>query len=516
MRLLKIGSSANCDIVLHSNKVSSLHAELTVLNNGDILLEDKNSLNGTFIMNKPIRPANPVTVKRGDAIRFADVELLWDQVPIPEDNSSYKGVYGIGTDFRNEIKVSGSTVSRFHATLKIDKRGKAFIQDHSMNGTTLNGNRIATGQNIPVKRSDSIVCGGVPIDLRQYMHSPVLSTVLKVAASVAAILAIVFGGYVLYNRVSKPSLGALEQATVWVYGSYYVDVILEDDPFVGLLPDWPSRWSFGQDGKNIRLRTSSNDVQPLEFQGTAFFISEFGELGTNRHIAAPWLYLSKQEENSIRQQLEMSLGGNRFLSELLVAAIEEGIFSEKYARALYDRFLKSPIKEITGHFNYLGVIPSGRTYSTISDFLACQVIAESGDEKKDVALLRLLSKETPKYIVDGGCFDITKAVTDESSFMMQEELLVIGYPRGETIAHSTSNATEFLATTSRAYISKRPDDNEFQIQAVGQPGQSGSPVINRKHNLVGVLCSGFGGTDVTFCCNIKHLVELYNKNKNRK
>ena len=68
MRLLKIGRDASCDIVLHSGKVSSLHAELTLLNNGDITIEDKNSSNGTFIMNQPIKPGNPVKVRRGDAI----------------------------------------------------------------------------------------------------------------------------------------------------------------------------------------------------------------------------------------------------------------------------------------------------------------------------------------------------------------------------------------------------------------------------------------------------------------
>ena len=145
MRLLKIGRDASCDIVLHSDKVSSLHAEITILNNGDILLEDKNSRNGTFLMNKPIKAGTGITVRRGDAIRFADVELMWNQIPMPENNSNYKALFGVGTNFRNEIQISGNTVSRFHATLKIGKDGKAYIQDHSKNGTTVNGRKIPTG-----------------------------------------------------------------------------------------------------------------------------------------------------------------------------------------------------------------------------------------------------------------------------------------------------------------------------------------------------------------------------------
>lgn len=144
MRLLKIGRDASCDLVLHSDKVSSLHAEMTVLNNGDILLEDKNSRNGTFLMNKPIKAGTTVSVRRGDAIRFGDVELMWSQIPMPENNSNYKALFGIGTNFRNEIQISGNTVSRFHATLKMVRMGKPNIQDHSKNGTTVNGTRAVT------------------------------------------------------------------------------------------------------------------------------------------------------------------------------------------------------------------------------------------------------------------------------------------------------------------------------------------------------------------------------------
>ena len=65
------------------------------------------------------------------------------------------------------------------------------------------------------------------------------------------------------------------------------------------------------------------------------------------------------------------------------------------------------------------------------------------------------------------------------------------------------------------FVRQSTDDNQIQIQAVGIGGQSGSPVIDKSHRLVGVLCSGFKGTEVTYCCNIKHLVELYNKHRVR-
>ena len=106
MRLLKIGRDVACDIVINSAKVSSLHAEITLMNSGDILLEDKGSRNGTFVQNQAIKPGSPVNIRRGDAIRFGDVELQWSQVPMPEDNSAYRAIYGIGTHFNNDIQIS--------------------------------------------------------------------------------------------------------------------------------------------------------------------------------------------------------------------------------------------------------------------------------------------------------------------------------------------------------------------------------------------------------------------------
>lgn len=54
MKLLKIGSSSSSNIVLNSEFVSSHHAEILLLDSGEIILEDKNSTNGTFVGGKKI------------------------------------------------------------------------------------------------------------------------------------------------------------------------------------------------------------------------------------------------------------------------------------------------------------------------------------------------------------------------------------------------------------------------------------------------------------------------------
>ena len=191
MRLLKIGRDASCVIVLHSDLVSALHAEIVLMDSGDIMLEDKGSRNGTYIMNQRIQPGKSVNVRRGDAIRFADVELQWSQVPMPEDNSAYKGIYGIGSNFNNYIQISGSTVSRYHATVKHGRDGKMYIVDHSKNGTTVDGMKISPNTPYRIKKKSAVVCGGVPADLsRLPWPSTAWKTILGIAA---AILVLIWG-----------------------------------------------------------------------------------------------------------------------------------------------------------------------------------------------------------------------------------------------------------------------------------------------------------------------------------
>ena len=524
MRLLKIGRDANCDIILHSDKASSLHAEITILNNGDILLEDKNSRNGTFVMNRPIKPGVQVNIKRGDAVRFGDVELIWDQVPMPDDLSQYKAVYGIGTSMKNDIMISGNTVSRYHATLKIDRKGNAFIQDHSKNGTTVNGAPVHNGQTVRVKRNDSVVCGGVPVNLAQFIHDNPWPKILAIAASIAVVLVCGWAvwKYVPWNPIVSPSTTqALENASACGYGGYYCDVTIKDDPFKGMYPEeiWPSVWRFGwipeRTGKGYRRKAVPlNEVpkaKPFEYTGTAFFISSNGEMGTNRHIAVPWEYEKEQFENDIRDYL-----ANQRTKLAPALSLYSGVTSELEWQARMNRLTASDIV-ISGSHTYLGVGLTGAKINSALDLQQAQVIAESGDPKKDVALIRLNSRKTPDYLIDmGAIYDIEQARTDERTLKPQDEVLtIIGYPMGETVSNESFDGKELRPTMHKTSLSKVPDDNQIQIQAVGIGGQSGSPVSDASHRLIGVLCSGFRGTEVTYCCNIKHLVELYNKHRVR-
>lgn len=527
MRLLKIGRDPKCDIVLNSPKASALHAEITILNNGDILLEDKNSTNGTYVMNQAIRPGTQVSVRRGDKITFGDVDLQWTQIPEAEDLSGYKAVYSIGTSMRNDVQISGNTASRYHATLKIDRKDNAYLQDHSKNGTTVNGQRIGNGQSVKVKRTDAIACGGVPVNIADKIPSSPWKTILKVAACIAVICGVAYAAWMFIpgrDTVTPSTTQAIENASACVYGGYIYEIDLQDDPFKNLLGGlgWPQKWYAGSDEYGrMTVQLSPDGLSPYTYSGTAFFISENGEMGTNRHIAAPWKYITPAEEESIRDQVakfkRYLLSDSGVLNIILNSAINTGQLSYSDAMSLLDRFLNSGIKEIGGRHEFFGVGLTGTKVNNIIDLQQAQVIAESGSDDRDVALIRLNSRKTPEYIVRmGGVYDLSKARTDERSLKpSDEEFTITGYPAGAAVGTALFQGTELRPTMHKASLSKMPDDDQMQIQAVGVGGQSGSPVMDKQHRLVGVLCSGFQGTEITFCCNIKHLVELYEKHRVR-
>ena len=165
MKLIVIGSGSGAHLKLNSQFVSGYHAELLLLDNGEILLTDKGSKNGTYLNDQRLQPNKDIPIKRGDVVRFADQTLDWRNVPaLPmPDISKIKEMRGIGTNFRNKHQLQGERVSRFHATLTKKNDKNWYIQDHSKNGTTVNGKAIPSNQDIKLKKGDKILCAGVPV-----------------------------------------------------------------------------------------------------------------------------------------------------------------------------------------------------------------------------------------------------------------------------------------------------------------------------------------------------------------
>lgn len=526
MRLLKIGRSSKCDITISSERVSSLHAEMTLLNNGDILLEDKGSTNGTFVQNRPIKPGKSVSVRRGDAIRFADVELQWAQVPM-ESNAGYKAVWGIGTDFHNDFQVAGATVSRFHATVKQSNDGKFYIFDHSTNGTTVDGVKIMPNTAHQIKKKSIINCGGVNVDLTQGNKidwpNELWKPILAIVAAVLLAGGIGFGIYQLVNKditpeyviqpngdtvflspngdtirigrkcvVTEPPVGIMtdekiyesnKTAIVFLQGIFHYKVTAGDLDLEKLgLPTsvLPTKDGYVFTGE---LTTEQIIKECSDYSGTGFFISEGGKdegkLITNLHIVKPWLFeggkaVLEMIESSYRRTFARKVQDRDFINHL------QGMSATDLSAYI------SQIK-VEGVLDKIIMVPYGKRYDP-ENYIGCVVLScGDSDPQKDVALLQSVRGEIPKgctYVDADNMMDIS-----EDALRVTKHVCTLGFPFG-TALQNIDDEKGLQVFFNGGNINKDADVYHLFINAVSFHGASGSPIFNDQGKLIGVLNAG--------------------------
>ncbi len=545
MRIIKIGSSQSCDLVLDSQYVSSLHAEMTILDDGQIILEDKNSKNGTTVGNRKLEPGRETNVQRGDRISFADVPLVWAKVPVAEKLTAYKSVYNIGSNYRNEIILNSQTVSRFHASVRVGKDGKVYIHDNgSRNGTMVNGVKIAANKDVRIKKGDNIVCGTEDVTEQILAVMPKTNTTLIYAIAGAACLLVLMGiiyavwpkggddqptafvndsTAVVSSSTSSISPEKYRNTVVYVGAQYHYIAEFEDNPM-------PDTWN----GKIEDIAAQ----QP--YSATAFFLDRKGYLGTNRHVAVPWEYRSGEEDNRVRESIEyrielmrrtcmfMQTGDERltqsnkgrdFSMPTMQAFAQTDLFKAinahigKYPNwqaelnKVIDRLNRSRYS-ISGAIDYIMVGYAGRNYTHLDEFQRCDVVADSKDKEIDVALLQLNDKKTPQDV---------EQVFSPSSFSndrlvpLKDKLFTIGYPAGLSWALD-KRAKSLEPSIKETKCSKEPSKYDFELQEQSVGGSSGSPIFNEAGQLVGVL---WGGTSIaggfTKAVHAKYLKKIYDE-----
>lgn len=507
MRLLSIGKSSSCNIRIDSSFVSSYHAELLLMDNGDIFLIDCNSTNGTYVQGNRIKPNVEVPVRRGDRIEFDQEALDWSQVPtiqIP-DPAKVKGVYGIGKSQRNRYCLPGDSVSRYHATFKEMKNGKWFIQDHSRNGTFINGQRIPTGQDVPVKAGDQILCGSVSCP------NPIPGGV-KIPAwvwgAVAAVIVVAGLGLGLSKIIGPIGTKKMDpnKATVFIRQDFIIKVNFSDNPYKARTG---SDWYLSYTSNGYGLTTNPSDAYvPGYTTGTGFFISDKGHILTNRHVTN-FIWADKHYEDgrksqpwlNIVEKLRPSLA--KYVAEALYAydpnVDEDDAIT--YARRMYNSSIE--LESVPTIF-YIGY--SGRNYTLYTEMDKATLLKESSDENVDMALLQLNNPETPKF---ADYFRTKDAITDVKKLSKKEQYYTLGFPAGLQESR-VSTSTMVQPTSGQLHLVQDPGEYQLAFQgdkSIG--GQSGSPIFDGKNRLVGVLWGGRSATENTMASPIVHAKSLY-------
>lgn len=489
MRLISIGRSASCTLCIPNEFISSYHAEIVLLDNGDIFLTDCGSKNGTYLNGKRIAPNVEVSVRRGDRIEFDNVQLNWGDIPkIPlPDPSKVKGIYGVGKHQRNRFNITGDSVSRYHATFKEMRNGQWFIQDHSKNGTYINGNRIPANQDVRIKASDSIICGTVPCP-NPVPPQRIPSWLWWAVGGIAAALLIALGiKFILpVGHDTDPY-----KATVLVRTTCYYKVKFADDPILGSSGSWYFASDYYGDPK---ITQSSSEAFGYSVEGTAFFISDKGLLLTNKHVTNA-IYADEHYEGG-----DLSIALKRFVEQARTNYIDTHNLPDDVALLWYKSSFTIGLEPVS-----FGIRYPGRTYTMSSEMDWAHLVKESDDPNADVAVLRLNSAETPK---DCDWFDLRRSLDIGDLKLNNENYYTLGFPLGHGLA-TVTDSERYEPTSGILHLSKAPGKYMLYLQGDKScGGQSGSPVYDKQHRLIGILYGGYSVPDNTNACPIVHAKRL--------
>ena len=154
------------------------------------------------------------------------------------------------------------------------------------------------------------------------------------------------------------------------------------------------------------------------------------------------------------------------------------------------------------------------TYVRTTDDLYPCLLRDTSD--KDIAIIQLNSKQTPPEM---HIFDVpSKNMLEHYSFGeyiskllgsdKNEQLYMIGFNRGFDMANT---ADGIYSQCTEGTISQMQNDI-IQYSINTEPGSSGSPVLNRRGQLVAINFAGYRGTqNFNYGVKEKYLYELMNK-----
>lgn len=298
---------------------------------------------------------------------------------------------------------------------------------------------------------------------------------------------------------------------------------------------------FDKENGIIGLTADVDSVEMSVSYGTGFFISSDGKIATNNHVVAD------KVEN---QEITKSISG---IIDALKSALSDE-YDEVYKKyevasnltemALYDDdFSSSDYREIRSYRDALGeelenykqlysnlsslkpensdiiyhselAIGYNDTYVTKDSDLSSCVIRKT-DKDKDLAIIQLKDKKTP---IDKYIFSIANSDPLEEYSMFEKIGKTFNQDKNSQIYMPAFNLGPSLAITEDGLrlqfgsgtISRRSTD-EIMYTIPSLPGSSGSPIVNRKGEVVAVNTSGIKGSDSFNCgVRVKHLNKLVN------
>lgn len=270
--------------------------------------------------------------------------------------------------------------------------------------------------------------------------------------------------------------------------------------------------------------------------GTGFFISNDGKIATNKHVASRTVSdksavrLTKQVLKKLERYLDNQNDSCEAVKELYQVqysrttdAVERAQIVQSF-NAMDEEIKKN--KDIIRELNYidpedaeieyhstLKVAYNGTFVKSEDDMYPCTL---RGTANQDLAIIQLNSKQTPpdKYI-----FSVPeKNMLEHYSFGeylsrmfgsdKNEELYMIGFNRGFGMAVTEEGI--YSQCTEGSINQTQKDIIQYNINT--EPGSSGSPVLNRRGQLVAINFAGYRDAhSFNYGVKEKHLYDLMQK-----
>lgn len=353
-----------------------------------------------------------------------------------------------------------------------------------------------------------------------------------------------WGGYELYKWLIDPKVHAIaemEKGVVMTYSqtSYFVDLNVEGVS-QGEVP--LDKFYFTYNPNEGKIYNGTFDVNERVWgpsTGTGFLISEDGVIATNRHIADPippegvvklLKQYFQQQKDTAQKYIELYDDALKILSgqqkfdatynniwkalkyyqkqkNILDKVLNTGDFKVQVSCRVSVAFTGTRIQEKERE-DLIRAAMKGQDLAGWG-FHKCSML-KSGDpgtvKENDVAIIQLNSKakDLPK---DAYIFEVPENDLLDSEIPDDYEVTVLGYNAGLSL--QDNDLQEGIKPQAQhGKITNTGEKYRVGYDASTIGGSSGSPVLNKKHELVAVNNSGIGEQGFAYGVRTKYLREL--------
>lgn len=373
-----------------------------------------------------------------------------------------------------------------------------------------------------------------------------------IIVGVLAIALASVGWYAKSNwfKADAPAMACnLSQTTIYDKYKFAVPIIFTEYVYeVSIKGATPVAFTLNENGDWALYNEYSS---PISVSGTAFFVSDKGQLITNKHVVEPWSYneestsLSNSLTYFVKADIEPSAiksfllnnWENRYqdyegdgeedieadnaepteatdttqgnadgeeVSDMVTQAAQEA--HELPTPSNDVLYITQADIKITPKRVRVYIAMHG-TEITPSSIIPCKVINLSSDNAIDVALVQAKDKKLPKQVID--FIHLDSASTADQTIKPGTKAYMLGYPMGTTLA---STKKGIRVQIYEGQINKESDGTSLQYNITSTHGASGSPVINDCGQLIAVNYAGFDQAQgFNFGIVAKHALELFNE-----